>query len=208
MRRLIFIALFFLSVGALFASRINLVTGGGSAPTVLTLDNFVDTDNTVLQSHTQDTGSGWNNPIVGSCQINSNTMNCTGGNNVYTTSEGGSNWFVTVTATLNLSLSDSEVHLYSNDSGSSFYELFVQPNINKITITDSGTTVVTTSAYTFSSGVQTWKFIVSPTTGFDFQVNGSSKLSSAYSLTSYGVLTAFQIVPHGTTFSQYKVTVP
>lgn len=190
-----------MSLGIPYIYGIGGTVSAPPPPPPIVLDTFHDVSGTDLQDHVADTGQHWTK-LVGTIEIVSNLCTPIGGNNVYEISAGQSLFAITVQT--NLVTADTELDLYIGTNGPQFYQVYIQPNSNKITFTDSGSNLATTT-YTFSAGAQTWKFLATAT-GLNFYVNGVSVLSYSASLNSYGTNAAIQMFNATSTFSSFEVT--
>lgn len=175
------------------------------------LDNFHDTNGTPLESHTMDTGPGWNK--AGSvAQIQSNVLVGIAANTDPIYVADASVTAGTLTADIVLDTSDSQVNLYvgTNNAGSSAvgYIVICYPVVGAIDFYQSG--IVLHQAHSFSAGAQTWKAVLTAT-DLTFYIDGVQVMTSpvAAAVGTYFGLEMYHPggIP-GTTWSSFKTTSP
>lgn len=203
----------FLSFSAVAGSWFFIGTNGSGA-TVILLDNFVDTNGTALESHTMDVGPGWVKDSS-SAEIQSNLLVGVSGQTDPLYVSNAPVAVGTLTAAINLNVTDSQVNLYlgTNVSGGAAagYIVICYPVAGMIQIFRSGEGVggvVAQETVSFSSGVQNWKAVLTAT-NLTFFIDGSQKITAtvnAVSGTYFGWEMFHPAATPLTTWSQFKLT--
>lgn len=210
--KVLFLAFALLVSTASAGSYLFINAGGVTPPTTILLDNFVDVNGTLLAAHTMDVGPGWLKKST-DAEIQSNTMSGKSGSTdpLYISSAGVSAG--TVTANINLNVSDTQVNFYvgtSVSASASVGYIVIGYPIAGIVQFYQGGVVAQVTGLTFSAGAQVWKAVLT-TTDLTFYIDGVSILTSPITAAT-DVYWGFEMFhPAGTAstvWSQFKVTSP